>query len=449
MKKIQLTITSLMVLLACVACDDYLDQKPDQSLVVPTTLEDVRLLLDNSTVFNKQPVLTLHSADEFFVTDTGLPTLGIPEQGAYQWLDDPYQGELAYDWSTPYQQVFYANVALDALDKIAVKEGATYRMLLGEALFHRAHAYFHLLQEFAPPYQLAGGNDQLLGIVLKQSPDINEKAVRANLEESYRQVVSDLTEAIDLLPDLQLPKTRPNKASALGMLARVSLVMFDYQTAAEAAEAALMLYPDRLDFNKINVNAPRPFIRFGEETIFYSEQITVTFVFSPEVFVDTVLIESYKNGDLRLPAFFDLVRPNRYLNRGRLTGNNISFGGLSTGELELIASESLARTGNEVGARAYLNSLLKRRMTPKDYVVVEESGGLLIQKILEERKKELVGRGLRWSDLRRLNQYPESAITLEKMVQGQLIKLEPNSNKYVLPIPNEEILLTGIEQNER
>ncbi|MFC5623630.1 RagB/SusD family nutrient uptake outer membrane protein [Algoriphagus winogradskyi] len=449
MKKKYSIVFIFLVLAVGTACDDYLDVKPDQSLVVPSTMEDIRLLLDNTTVLNKQPVLTLHGGDEYFVSDEGLPTLGLPEQGAYLWLDDLFQGDPAYDWSTPYQQVFYANVALDALEEIPYKDGVDYKTLRGEALFHRAHAYYHLLQEFAPPYQLGGENEQLLGIILKDSPDVNSKAERSTLEESYSRVLMDLTEAATLLPDFQLPKSRPTKAAALGMLARLKLCMFDYEGASDAAEEALEIYTERLDFNNIDVAANRPFVRFGEETVFYSELVTVTFIFSSEVFVDTTLIESYQPGDLRLQAYFDQVGENRYQERGRLTGNILSFGGLSTGELELMAAEGLAWIGEEEKAREYLNSLLSRRIKPESFIPVDAVGEDLVNEILLERKKELVGRGLRWTDLRRLNQYPEHSKKVERIVEGQLISLEPNSLNYVFPIPDEEIVLSGVKQNAR
>lgn len=442
-------LISLLVITMFTACEEYLDVKPEQSLVVPSTFEDVRLLLDNTVVLSKQPVLTLHSGDEFFLSEEVLNTLSASEQGAYQWLDDPFQGEESYDWQNAYEQVFYTNVALEALNKMESEEDPQYSALRGEALFKRAHAYYHLLQQFAPPYQLSGGNGQLPGIVLKESPDVNEKAVRSSLEESYNKVLEDLTEAVSLLPDFQLPKTRPGKAAALGMLARVHLSRFKYKEAAEAAEQALGFYPDRLDFNAIDVDASLPFERFGDETVYHSEMLTMRIVYSADVYVDTTLIAKYGEGDLRLSAYFAQITPGRYEEKGKLTGSRNSFGGLSTGELELIAAEGLARTGKEEEAREYLKALLSRRIAYGFFTGVEETGPALLGRILVERRKELFGRGLRWIDLRRLNQYPETADTLKKIVGGEVVELIPNSAKYVFPIPDEEIIFTGLRQNDR
>lgn len=431
-------------------CSDYLDEKPDQSLVVINTLADVRSLLDNTNVFNEQPVLGVLAADGFYLADAGLPDLSVYQIGSYFWMDDPFQGDYIGDWISPYEQVFYANVALDALEKLGEQDaGLEIAQLRGEALFHRAYAYYQLLQLFAPPYQLTGGNEQLLGIVLKDSPDVNEEAFRSNLEECYQQVLGDLREASALLPDIQFPKTRPSKAITLGMLSRLHLTMFDYQAAATTAGEALELYQDRLDFKDVDGALRFPFERMGKEIIFYSDLVTIAFNYSSKVYVDTLLAASYWEDDLRLPLYFDSVGPNRLTFQGRLTGTTAMFGGLSVGELELNLAEGLARTGDEEGAKAVLEEFLSRRIGRDEIPQVDYEGKELIQFILEERRRELIGRGLRWTDLRRINQESGFEVVLAKSMNGQRYELGPNSVRYTYPIPDEEILLSGIRQNER
>jgi hypothetical protein len=76
------------------------------------------------------------------------------------------------------------------------------------------------------------------------------------------------------------------------------------------------------------------------------------------------------------------------------------------------------------------------------------SDDALIQ-ILNERRKELLYRGLRWTDLRRLNKDPRFAITLKRIINGVSYTLPPNDNRYAWPIPDNEIALTNMPQNER
>jgi len=71
-----------------------------------------------------------------------------------------------------------------------------------------------------------------------------------------------------------------------------------------------------------------------------------------------------------------------------------------------------------------------------------------LQKVLTERRKQLVMRFVRWMDIKRLNKEGAS-ITLKRIINGQLYSLPPNSNLYALAIPEDVIVLSGIQQNPR
>ena len=97
-----------------------------------------------------------------------------------------------------------------------------------------------------------------------------------------------------------------------------------------------------------------------------------------------------------------------------------------------------------------LNALLKKRYLTGTYIdrTASSANDALVQ-ILTERKKELAFRGLRWMDLRRLNREPQFATTLTRVINGQTYTLQPNSIRYALPIPDDEIALSGLQQNPR
>jgi hypothetical protein len=71
-----------------------------------------------------------------------------------------------------------------------------------------------------------------------------------------------------------------------------------------------------------------------------------------------------------------------------------------------------------------------------------------LEKILIERRKSLIWRSLRWTDLRRLNKEGKN-IELKRKLGDLEFTLAPNSPLYVLPIPDDEIALSGITQNKR
>ncbi|WP_411274200.1 hypothetical protein [Daejeonella sp.] len=64
-------------------------------------------------------------------------------------------------------------------------------------------------------------------------------------------------------------------------------------------------------------------------------------------------------------------------------------------------------------------------------------------------EKELLFRGTRWTDLRLLNPNSQFAVTLNRTINNQQAMLQANDKRFVLPIPDVEVQLSGIEQNER
>ena len=77
-----------------------------------------------------------------------------------------------------------------------------------------------------------------------------------------------------------------------------------------------------------------------------------------------------------------------------------------------------------------------------------QSAAEALDTILVERRKELAFRGIRWSDLRRLNKEGWN-ITLTRNLNGVMYTLPPNSELYTLPIPPDVINSSGIIQNPR
>ncbi|MCE7054722.1 RagB/SusD family nutrient uptake outer membrane protein [Algoriphagus sp. AGSA1] len=449
MKNYNLLLITVFSWMFC-SCDSYLDPKPDQSLLVPRTLEDVQYLLDNNVVFNFQGFIPLLAADEFSMTEEAFTGASVTEQGAYTWSEELFPTGTSTDWNQPYEAVFYSNVALDALGKYTGERDKYYYELEGAALFYRSMAYNQLLQTFAPPYQLEGGNEQLLGIVLRDDPDINLPSERANLQKSYTRIIEDLETALDYLPDYVEYKTRPNKAAAASLLARVQLSVFDYAAAAQSAEIALDFYTERMDFNDIDSGISLPFSLFNAETIYYTQLQSTSVMFSQLFTVDNGLVESYDSADLRFRYYFQTNADGNHRLTGHHTGSSTFFGGLTVGENLLIASESNLRLGDEGRAKSWLGELLSLRYEDDSYrEILDLEGEELLARILLERRKELVGRGTRWSDLRRLNQEAIWAKSVQRDVGGIIYNLEPTSAAYVYPIPDQEILRSGIEQNQR
>lgn len=452
----------LLLIFNLIACKkDFLDKKPDKALLIPETLQDVKQLLDNSNqLFNISPGLNVMSADEYITDESTLLTLEIYERNSYLWEKNLYPGEInVSDWSIPYQQVFYANIALETLDKLnpSEKDRKEWGRLKGIAHFYRGFAFYNLTQLFAAQYekQTAG---QLPGIPLRLKSTINIPSVRASLEESYSQIIKDITTANGLLALNEQVKTRPDKKAAYALLARVFLSMEDYTNAGKYADSCLMLQNKLLDYSTINSEGtarpfPSAFPVGNLEILFFSGIISYTFpTFEPNVIIDPILYKTYDHNDLRRLLFFrDRSGNGRMTFRGTYAGsnNNKLFAGLATDEMYLISAECLARENRIEEAMALLNKLLITRWKKDTYIdKIALNKAEALQIILEERKKELITRGLRWDDLKRLNKDPIYARELQRNVNGKIYVLKPNDSRYVFPIPDNEIK-DGMIQNPR
>jgi len=460
MKKKLHTITFGFLLAAVLlpACKkDFLDVRPNKSLLVPTTLADLRLLLDNNLIFNIRPNLTSIADGNYYTTDAGYNSFGLDaERNSYTWAKDIFGTATTGEWNTPYKQVFYANVVLEGAAKLPAGDAASEegRALKGTALFSRAFACYSLVTSFAKPYDAATAQSDP-GIPVRLHSDVTEKVGRGTVAQTYAQILADLAAARPLLPATAAVKTRPTLAALFALEARIALAMEDYPRAGRYADSALAAAHTLIDYNTLNPADAKPFPvalpNANPEILFYAALVTLTFDGSSSAtYADRDVYDTYAADDLRKTLFFREMTPGNYKFKGTYSGAQAIFGGLATDEVYLIRAECRARAGDAPGAMADLNTLLVTRwktgsFTP--YTATDTDDAL--RKVLTERRKELFGRNLRWEDLRRLNRDPRFRVTLNRTIKGQAYTLEPGSSRYVYPIPDQEIKLNGLEQNER
>jgi len=447
----------------------FLDKKPSTLLLIPTTLSDFQQLLDYVGVFNIVPVLGEVSADNYFVSYTAWQAMTPLERSAYVWATDIYNGQGAQqDWNMPYQQVFYANVVLDGLKKMtpAPDSVALYNALKGAALFSRAFAFYNLAQLFAPVYDNSTATSDR-GIPLRLSSSIDTLSARSSVQATYGQILSDLQAAESLLPTGSPGMTlnRPVQVAAQALLARVYLSMRNYAAARTYADKALQAYSTLIDYNSLDSTLAAPIGMHNSETIYQASFLGVRVqgvsYFSaisaayPTTLVDSNLLRSYDPDDLRRVIFYRTKTHDstRYLKSG-YTGTIYPFGGLAVDELFLIRAEGAAWAGDANAAMDDINTLLSKRWrTGKFSGYHVASAKEALDTVRLERRKELAFRGLRWTDLRRLNKEGAN-ITLTRVLPGptDTVKaaLAPNSLNYALPIPPDVLGLNGlVQQNSR
>ncbi len=453
-----MAVTTLIVL----SCKKgWLEEKPLQSLVTLNSVGSLQGLLDNTTLFNTgQPRLGEMGNDDYYLPDNIYNGLGLDNKNIYTWAPaaDFYAGAtFVSDWNNTYKVIYTCNTALEELEKLPSNAGnyADWANVKGSALFYRAMGFYNLSQVFCKPYVAStAGSDP--GLVLRLSSDINLKTGRSTVKQSYDRILGDLKASIPLLPVLPPAfKTRPSKTACYGLLARIYLSMQDYDNAFLYADSCLKNVNTLMDYNLVTPGTTSAFTQYGTytpETIYYAAMATpATATARTRVGnVDSVLYKSYAATDLRRSVFF-ADRNGRIYFRGSYATGGDYFNGIASNEMYLIRAECYARKSDRTEALKDLNTLLeKRTRNTLNYTPVTATDDLdALKKILTERRKELCYRGLRWSDLRRLNFDTRFQLTLKRVIAGQTYTLPPNDSRYVYPLPNDEIIYNGTEQNPR
>ncbi len=437
------------------SCDKFLEEKLDYSFTTPEKLSDLRAVLDNESVINQNfPGLLEVGTDDYYVADEQLGIAAPYLQSVYLWSDDMEATDLA-SWTRPYESIMVANVVLENIDRVSGNDPVLYREILGEAHFIRGLYYFYLTQMFCLPYDPTAA-ENMLGIPLKYSSDITEQITRSNLQQTYQQIINDLEIAASNLPERSGYKTRASKAAAYAALSRVYLSMANYDAAEQMAVLSVASNDVLLDLNTINTAANFPFARANPEMLYEGYSLmSAQLLISNSTFVDSALYHSYGQNDLRKLAYFQTGANGRITYKGHYIGQRISyFAGFTVGEMYLTVAECLARRGSLAESRSYLNTLLSKRFKRDSFLPIEsENQQELLLIILAQRRKDLLLKGVRWMDLRRLNKYDNAGITLRRRSaitgESKEYMLAPNDPRYCYPIPQQVIALSGIQQNER
>ena len=449
MKKISFILSLLVITRFWMGCSDFLDVKPNNKMMIPQKGEDLMALLNDVSIMNYgySTGLSEIASDNIDITPSVWEAIFNEEdRRAYVWTDMQVS---KFYWNPMYKKINTANVVLDHLDKVSFIDEQEREEIHGTALLFRGYSYFSLAQNYCKPYHPDNFLDQ--GLVIRHTSDVNEVSVRSSIEESYKQIISDLTLAADLLPESKTRyPTRPNKAAAYAVLARVYLSMNDFEKAAFYADACLKAKVEVMDYSNVTLK-PYPFDKFNEEVLFYTQHSGHGILLERVARVDSLLYQSYHDGDYRKRLYFSEKENGTYAFTGdyAMNSNVDKFNGITTAEVVLIFSECLARNGELESAASILKMLLLKRYEPDSLPVVEGLGKKdLLERILSERRKELIFRGVRWSDLRRLT-IAELGVNKWERRMGEVtyVMTKERLQDFAFKIPQEVIDLSGIQQN--
>lgn len=337
-------------------------------------------------------------------------------------------------WKSPYIVIGRANRIIAAAEGGALSDAAeakaTIDQYAAEAKVLRALAHFDLVRIYGKPYTEDQGAS--LGVPLVTGVlESNAKPARSTVAEVYTQVVKDLTEAIS--SNALATETEPGYVSVWGakaILSRVYLNMGDYANALSVAEdiiknsgAALWTRdqyfkawdastPNESEFLfRLNVagstdNNDLNGIGNLQQREGYKEMVAT------KKFVDMLTSDPKDvRNDMFLPATaakeVATYGTNKvYLNKLRGQGDNLRnvtiVPIIRLSEVYLTAAECAFRNNDKTKAVEYLNDLVKNRTTTEASLATVDN--ITLERILIERRKELIGEGQRYFDALRNNE---------------------------------------------
>ena len=337
-------------------------------------------------------------------------------------------------WKSPYIVIGRANRIIAAAEGGALSDAAeakaTIDQYAAEAKVLRALAHFDLVRIYGKPYTEDQGAS--LGVPLVTGVlESNAKPARSTVAEVYTQVVKDLTEAIS--SNALATETEPGYVSVWGakaILSRVYLNMGDYANALSVAEdiiknsgAALWTRdqylkawdastPNESEFLfRLNVagstdNNDLNGIGNLQQREGYKEMVAT------KKFVDMLTSDPKDvRNDMFLPATaakeVATYGTNKvFLNKLRGQGGNLRnvtiVPIIRLSEVYLTAAECAFRKNDKTKAVEYLNDLVKNRTTTEASLATVDN--ITLERILIERRKELIGEGQRYFDALRNNE---------------------------------------------
>ena len=337
-------------------------------------------------------------------------------------------------WKSPYIVIGRANRIIAAAEGGALSDAAeakaTIDQYAAEAKVLRALAHFDLVRIYGKPYTEDQGAS--LGVPLvTEVLESNAKPARSTVAEVYTQVVKDLTEAIS--SNALATETEPGYVSVWGakaILSRVYLNMGDYANALSVAEdiiknsgAALWTRdqyfkawdastPNESEFLfRLNVAGSTDSNDLNgignlQQRDGYKEMVAT------KKFVDMLTSDPKDvRNDMFLPATaakeVAAYGTNKvYLNKLRGQGDNLRnvtiVPIIRLSEVYLTAAECAFRNNDKTKAVEYLNDLVKNRTTTEASLATVDN--ITLERILIERRKELIGEGQRYFDALRNNE---------------------------------------------
>jgi hypothetical protein len=343
-------------------------------------------------------------------------------------------------WTNCYSVIYESNRIIEGVSASDLSPSVK-NQLIGEATFIRGFTHFYLVNIFGP-VPLITSSDYVVNAHISRSP----------VDVVYKQVISDLKRAKDLLTD-NYPsegRVRANRGAATAMLARVFLYTGDFENAElEASEIISNTSQYHLEedlnqvFKKTSSEAIWQIMPQGGIVNYTYEGSLFIFRAQPTSYsLRSSLRRAFEKDDLRARNWIDSIKsesglttwyfPFKYKeNHLNATGTEYSMV-LRLAEQYLIRAEARARRDNLSGPNSAASDLTAIRARAGLQEISSTSQQEFLALLENERQLELFTEwGHRFFDLKRTGR-------LDNVLGA--IKQNWTTTDRLLPVPQNEIL---------
>ena len=322
----------------------------------------------------------------------------------YQWASNP--------WRAGYKIIYDANSIIAKAHTIPKITDEEINSLVGQAKVIRAFTMLKLVEMFAPSYLSNSDAPSIMNVTTPLTHDA-EDIGRAPLSEVYQTIVSDLESAKEILEEDGFSGVF-DKNGAAAVLARAYLNIGEWEKARDNAKLAYE-GKDLMNLNEMlgGFNTP------NSETIFsvaYTPDDNNIYLSLPSFYwpvsgyssmrSERSFSERFTATDVRSNWFYeqedidpDNVLILKFKHKSKIgDAEKIS---IRAAEMYLIEAECENELGNFTASQDALFVIQSR--SDLSSIKSINTGQALLDEILIERRKELVGEGFRWNDIKRRN----------------------------------------------
>ncbi|UQD55828.1 RagB/SusD family nutrient uptake outer membrane protein [Flavobacterium sp. K5-23] len=445
-----------IVLLTASCSESFLDINPEQSVAAESAVVDqITLQTALNGAYSKLQSNDYYGRTMYVIPELMADNLYLSSRNTGRYLEyetfvvSERNGEAEGLWEKGYQVIVNATRAIEGgktLQGTTPTKQNAINQLIGEAHILRALAHFDLVRMFAQPYNFTADASHIGIPIITEVNIVQTSPKRNTVKEVYTQINKDLTAALGLM-QAQKGKGVFSIGAAKGLMARVALYQDDKINAIKYSSEVIATGGYSLIANK---DYPTLWsTKLNNETLFEivntiadnegSNSLGHFFSVAgyADALVPTELYDLYGSQDARRTAITSGAKPGAEKNaffvnkfpKGTLSDDNIKI--LRLAEQYLIRAEAYAKEGENTLAQNDLNVIVKR--ANPNALNATETGPALLNRILEERRKELAFEGHRLFDLNR-NKKDVKIIQSEKSMTVSY----PN-DKFILPIPLKEI----------